>query len=200
MNTTEPTATPGRERAYGDLRTAEGLAEWVPFLFGRMDDNLRNDGHILHMAIVLGMRNPDTGESVSNAPAQIFVVFADSDGAREDFAKAKDAFAEYVHGVIVKTEAVGVAWIFEAWTKRTATPEEIRAFRAGESRSLKDDPERIEAGIIMLEHRGPKRSEMHICPIVRDAEGNPRLDLENRISHTDGVMEGRFVGMIPPSN
>jgi hypothetical protein len=131
------------------------------------------------------------------------VHFTREDGSRHLFCLPngldKDEWALFMRFTLFIEQAVSCVFINEGWTlekhKDQLAPGELEKLRTSPNFSH-DDPDCQEVVLLMAEDANG--SVTGIMPIIRPADGKPYLG-DLRIEGRFGTIEGRFVGLLPPT-
>lgn len=177
---------------------------------------LEKEGHIAPMVVVLGYRDPSTGET-HNKLGRIFFTGENLDfGGDPDSGKRttrrheenKNQFADGARAVAARSEPFGVAFVSECWVMRVPVEDADRVENQWKG-GIHLNPNREEVVMITFEHYslaktltgvkpvGVERYQ-YMAPMKRDGDkvtvGEWQGEkLENPYSAT-----GRMVGFLPP--
>ena len=139
---------------------------WAATIRENVCESFDKDGYATFCALLLVMKNPETGEPLPDPATVPIVPFG---GVRDSREKA--GFAEIVRQVVKKTDALAVLFITEAWMAG-GWGEDVEKLqrKARNVGGVSNMPERKEALLITYCRRGSIVEESWVFPIERSEE------------------------------
>jgi len=170
------------------LGSEDGSVAFRNMVFDGARDNLEKDEHVSTICLVVARRDLATGQELDN-PQMIMV---SPDGSMGDPGQ-RDAFADAIADVTVRSRAMAAALVVEAWTvvgdrRRTAMALRWRE----EHGSLAFFPGRVEQVRVTWEHVATG-AEQWAAPIIRNGSSTVCGPF---VREPHGLWLGRFASLL----
>lgn len=179
MTTKTKKAAPSLVSLEGQKLTVRGLLPLVKM-------NMERDGGLVPVAFLFGMVDPQSGQALPEVSMQIIALAGEmSEGAKDDFSEALRSRCR-------ESQAVGVAFVCEAWSLDISASQKDETATALRTGRLSGHPDRKEIVIISLENREGKVT--WVASVLRAPDDQPTLGEWVEAPLQAGA--GRFVGLL----